>query len=274
MPFVHILVLAAVQGLTEFLPVSSSGHLLLVPFFMGWADQGRIIDVAMHIGTLLAVLIYFWRDVFAMTRAFGRSFKLAATGRPMDKEFWLILKLIVASIPAIAAGLAIEHYFPNGMRSVAIVAWTTIIFGILLYLADKMFMTIRRMEHISFAGAFFVGCFQAMALIPGTSRSGATMTAARILGVERSEAARFSFLMAIPTIFGAGLLEGYKVWQSGDVTLAYDAALGGALAFVFGLAAIAFMMAWLRRASFTPFVIYRLVLGGTLMWLIYGEGVL
>jgi undecaprenyl-diphosphatase len=269
-PFVHILVLAAVQGLTEFLPVSSSGHLLLVPYVMGWSDQGRIIDVAMHIGTLLAVLIYFWRDVFAMTRAFGRSFGLAATGRPMDKEFWLIWKLIVASIPAIAAGLAIEHYFPDGMRNIAIVAWTTIVFGILLYAADKMFMTIRRMEHISFAGAFFVGCFQAMALIPGTSRSGATMTAARILGVERSEAARFSFLMAIPTILGAGLLEGYKVYQSGDMSLAQDAVTGGALAFVFGLAAIAFMMAWLRRASFTPFVVYRLFLGAILMWVVYG----
>jgi undecaprenyl-diphosphatase len=269
-PLVHIFVLAAVQGLTEFLPVSSSGHLILVPYVMGWSDQGRIIDVAMHIGTLLAVVIYFWRDVFGMTRAFARSFRLAATGRPMDKEFWLILKLFVASIPAVAAGLAIETYFPDGMRSVAIVAWTTIIFAILLFVADKMFMTIRRMEHISFAGAFFVGCFQAMALIPGTSRSGATMTAARILGVERSEAARFSFLMAIPTIFGAGLLEGYKVYRSGDWSLAHDAVVGGGLAFVFGLIAIAFMMAWLRRASFTPFVIYRLFLGAILMWIVYG----
>jgi undecaprenyl-diphosphatase len=269
-PFVHILVLAAVQGLTEFLPVSSSGHLLLVPYVMGWSDQGRIIDVAMHIGTLVAVLIYFWRDIFAMTRAFGRSFRLAATGRPLDKEFWLILKLFVASLPAVIAGVAIEHYVPNGMRNVAIVAWTTIIFGLLLYVADKMFMTIRRMEHITFVGAFFVGCFQAMALIPGTSRSGATMTAARILGVERSEAARFSFLMAIPTILGAGLLEGYKVYQSGDLSLMHDAIAGGALAFVFGLAAIAFMMAWLRHASFAPFVIYRLLLGGILMYLIYG----
>ena len=270
MPFVHILVLAAVQGLTEFLPVSSSGHLLLVPYFMGWSDQGRIIDVAMHIGTLLAVVIYFWRDVFGMTRALGRSFTLAARGRPMDKEFWLILKLIVASIPAVAAGVAIEHYFPDGMRDISIVAWTTIIFAILLYAADKMFMTIRRMEHISYLGAFFVGCFQALALIPGTSRSGATMTAARILGVERSEAARFSFLMAIPTILGAGLLEGYKLYKSGDMSLLHDAVIGGMLAFVFGLAAIAFMMAWLRRASFTPFVVYRLCLGALLMWIVYG----
>lgn len=270
MPLVHILVLAAVQGLTEFLPVSSSGHLILVPHLFGWDDQGRIIDVAMHIGTLLAVLIYFWRDIFAMTRALGRSFKLAATGRPMDKEFWLILKLFVASIPAVAAGLAIEHYLPNGMRDISIIAWTTIVFAILLYVADKMFMTIRRMEHISYIGAFFVGCFQALALIPGTSRSGATMTAARILGVERSEAARFSFLMAIPTILGAGLLEGYKLYKSGDYALAHDAVVGGALAFVFGLAAIAFMMAWLRRASFTPFVVYRLILGAILMWIVYG----
>jgi undecaprenyl-diphosphatase len=239
---------------------------------MGWTDQGRIMDVAMHIGTLLAVLIYFWRDIFAMTRAFGRSFKLVATGRPMDKEFWLILKLLIASIPAVIFGLAIEKYFPDGMRDVSIVAWTTIIFGILLYVADKLFMTIRRMEHISYWGAFFVGCFQALALIPGTSRSGATMTAARMLGIERSDAARFSFLMAIPTILGAGLLEGYKVYESGDLSLAHDAVIGGVLSFVFGLGAIAFMMTWLRRASFAPFVVYRLILGAVLMYLIYGSG--
>lgn len=270
MPFVHILVLAAVQGITEFLPVSSSGHLLLVPFLLGWPDQGRIMDVAVHIGTLLAVVIYFLGDLIAMARAFGRSFRLVATGRPLDKEFWLIFKLFVASLPAVGAGLLIETYLPDGFRSVETVAWTTVLFGILLYVADKMFMTIRRMEHISFLGAFFIGIFQAMALIPGTSRSGATMTAARILGVERSDAARFSFLMAIPTILGAGLLEGYKLYKSGDMTLAQDAAIAGGLAFVFGFAAIAFMMAWLRRASFAPFVVYRLVLGAILMWVVYG----
>ena len=270
MPFVHILVLAAVQGITEFLPVSSSGHLILVPFFMGWSDQGRIMDVAVHIGTLLAVVIYFWRDLLAMAHALGRSFRLVATGRPLDKEFWLIVKLVVASLPAVGAGLFIETYFGDGMRSIEIIAWTTILFGILLYVADKMFMTIRRMEHISFLGAFFIGLFQAIALIPGTSRSGITMTAARILGVERSDAARFSFLMAIPTILGAGLLEGYKLYRSGDMSLAQDAALAGALSFAFGFLAIAFMMAWLRRASFAPFVIYRLLLGALLMWIVYG----
>lgn len=270
MPFVHLVVLAAVQGITEFLPISSSGHLILVPFFTGWDDQGRMIDVSVHLGTLLAVILYFWRDVFAMTRSFGRSFRQIARGRPLDKEFWLIMKLIVASIPAVAAGLLIETYFPDGLRAVAIVAWTTIIFGILLFIADKMFMTIRRMDHIGFGGAFFIGIFQAMALIPGTSRSGATMTAARFLGVERSEAARFSFLMAIPTILGAGILESYKVYQSGDFSQVHDAVICGSLSFVFGLAAIAFMMAWLRRASFTPFVIYRLCLGALLMWIVYG----
>jgi len=269
-PIVHIIVLAAVQGITEFLPVSSSGHLILVPNLMGWTDQGRVIDVAVHIGTLLAVMLYFWRDIAAMVGAFFRCFRRLAQHRPLDKEFWLMVNLIIATIPAVIAGVVIDKYFSEALRSVEIVAWTIIGFGIVLYFADQMFMTIRKVEHINIAGAFFIGCFQALALIPGTSRSGATMTAARVLGVERPEAARFSFLMAIPAILGAGAFEGYKLYQSGDYAMAGDAALTGFFAFLFGLAAIAFMMAWLRRATFTPFVIYRLILGAGLLIYIYG----
>jgi undecaprenyl-diphosphatase len=269
-PIVHIVVLAAVQGITEFLPISSSGHLILVPNLLGWQDQGRMIDVAVHVGTLLAVMLYFWRDIVGMIRAFFRAFRQVASHRPLDREFWLAVNLVVATIPAVIAGILIDRYFAEALRHIEIVAFTTIFFAILLYIADKVFMTIRRVEHISVWGALFVGVMQAFALIPGTSRSGATMTACRILGVERPEAARFSFLMAVPAILGAGTLEGYKLWQSGDYSLAADAALTGGFAFLFGLAAIAFMMAWLRRASFTPFVVYRLLLGAGLLIYIYG----
>ena len=270
MPIVHIIVLAAVQGITEFLPISSSGHLILVPNLLGWQDQGRAIDVAVHVGTLLAVMIYFWRDILAMIRAFFRAFRQLSQHRPLDKEFWLMVNLIVATIPAVIAGIVIDKYFSEALRSIEIVAFTTIFFAILLYLADRIFMTIRRVEHITVWGALMVGVFQAMALIPGTSRSGATMTACRMLGVERPEAARFSFLMAVPAILGAGTLEGYKLWQSGDYAMVNDAVLTGFFAMLFGIAAIAFMMAWLKRATFTPFVVYRLALGIGLLLYIYG----
>lgn len=270
MPIFHIIVLAAVQGITEFLPVSSSGHLILVPNIAGWHDQGRAIDVAVHIGTLLAVMLYFWRDIGAMTAAFFRAFRLLAQRRALDKEFWLLVNLIVATIPAVIAGVIIDKYFAAALRSIEIVAWTIIGFAIVLYVADNLFMTIRKIEHITLWGALFIGLCQAVALIPGTSRSGITMTAARVLGIERPEAARFSFLMAIPAILGAGAFEGYRLYEAGDYAMASDAALTGFFAFLFGLAAIAFMMAWLRRASFTPFVVYRLLLGGALLVYIYG----
>jgi undecaprenyl-diphosphatase len=269
-PIVHIIVLAAVQGITEFLPISSSGHLILVPNLLGWQDQGRMIDVAVHIGTLLAVMLYFWRDILGMIRAFFRAFRQMSQHRPFDKEFWLMINLIVATIPAVIVGVVIDKYFAEVLRSIEVVAFTTIFFAILLYLADRIFMTIRKVEHITVWGALFVGVFQSLALIPGTSRSGATMTAARVLGVERPEAARFSFLMAVPAILGAGTLEGYKLWKAGDYAMAGDALLTGFFAFLFGLAAIAFMMAWLRRASFTPFVLYRLALGIGLLIYLYG----
>jgi undecaprenyl-diphosphatase len=269
-PIVHIIVLAAVQGITEFLPISSSGHLILVPNLLGWQDQGRMIDVAVHIGTLLAVMLYFWRDIGGMIGAFFRAFRQVGSHRPLDRQFWLQVNLIVATIPAVIAGVVIDRYFAEALRHIEVVAFTTIVFALLLYFADRIFMTIRKVEHITVWGALFAGVFQALALIPGTSRSGITMTACRMMGVERPEAARFSFLMAVPAILGAGALEGWKLWQSGDTSMAGDAVVTGAFAFVFGLAAIAFMMAWLRRASFTPFVLYRLALGAGLLYYIYG----
>ena len=266
------MLLGVVQGLTEFLPVSSSGHLILARAFFGW-DPGRFglaFDAAVHVGTLFAVVLYFWRDIAAMIRSFFRAFRQVSSHRPLDKEFWLMVNLIVATIPAVIAGIVIDRYFSEALRHIEVVAFTTIFFGILLYFADRIFMTIRKVEHISVWGALFVGVFQALALIPGTSRSGATMTACRMLGVERPEAARFSFLMAVPAILGAGTLEGWKLWQSGDTSMAGDAVFTGVFAFLFGLAAIAFMMAWLKRASFTPFVLYRLALGAGLLIYIYG----
>ena len=269
MPFTQIFILAAIQGITEFLPISSSGHLILVPKLTGLADQGLMMDVAVHVGTLLAVMLYFWRDMFGMTGALIRTFNQISNRRRFDPEYWLFLKLVLATLPVIAAGFLVNKYMGADLRTLEIVGWATLGFGILLFAADKMNMTVRRMEHISFGGAFLIGLMQVIALVPGTSRAGITMTAARFLGVERQDAARFSLLLSIPTIIGAGILKGYELYKTGDQVLLNDAVTVAGLSFLFALVAISLLMVWLRRASFTPFVIYRILLGGALIGMAY-----
>ena len=266
---VEILILSIIQGITEFLPISSSAHLLVPGIFFGWPDQGLVIDVAVHVGTLAAALIYFWRDLAAMTGAFFRTFKQIANRRPLEREFWLIWKLAVATIPVVFAGYLVNRYMENSFRSLEIIGWTTLGFGILLFLADKINMTIRRIEHITFMGALVIGLFQILALIPGTSRAGITMTAARFQGIERQDAARFSLLLSIPVIAAAGTLKGLELYQSGNEILIREALTVAAMSFGFSLIAIALLMVWLKRASFTPFVIYRVLLGAVLISVAY-----
>lgn len=269
MPFTQILILAAIQGITEFLPISSSGHLILVPKLTGLTDQGLMLDVAVHVGTLVAVILYFWRDVFGMVSALSRIFQQILNYRKLDAEFWLFCKLVLATLPAIAVGLYVNKYMGANLRTLEIIGWATLCFGILLFVADKINMTVRKMEHISFGGAFFIGLMQAISLVPGTSRAGITMTAARFLGVERQDAARFSLLLSIPTIIGAGVLKGYELSESTDRVLFFDVLTVTGLSFLFALVAISLLMVWLRRASFTPFVIYRILLGGVLLGIVY-----
>ena len=154
MPLFQLFVLAAVQGITEFLPISSSGHLVLVPKFTNWPDQGLLMDVAVHVGTLLAVMLYFYQDIAAMTGAMFRSFKQISTRRRLDPEFWLVWKLVIATLPVVIAGYLMNTYFENAFRSVEVIGWTTLGFGILLFLADKLNMTIRSVEHITLSGCF------------------------------------------------------------------------------------------------------------------------
>ena len=269
MPFLQILILAAIQGITEFLPISSSGHLILVPNFTGLRDQGLMMDVAVHVGTLMAVMLYFWRDIFGMATASLRVFRQMADHREFDAEFWLFCKLIIATLPVILVGFYVNKYLGTNLRTLEIIGWTTLCFGVLLFIADKINMTVRKMQHISFHGALFIGLMQAIALIPGTSRAGITMTAARFLGVERQDAARFSLLLSIPTIIGAGALKGYELSQSANTVLINDVLMLAGLSFLFALVAISLLMVWLRRASFTPFVIYRILLGAVLLSIVY-----
>lgn len=264
MSLLQLIVLALVQGVTEFLPISSSAHLILVPALTDWPDQGQAMDVAVHLGTLFAVILYFRSDVWAMVRGGLRL----AIGR-FDAGAKTALLVVLATIPAVAAGFVLHEYAGDALRGIEIIAWTTIGFGILLWLADRFSLMVREVEHLTVVDALILGIAQAMALIPGTSRSGITMTAGRFLGMTREAAARFSLLLSIPTILAAGTLATLDVIEAGDPTVTTDALIAGGLAFLSALVAIAAMMAWLRRAGFGPFVLYRLALGGFLLWWIY-----
>jgi len=261
----QLVVLALVQGITEFLPISSSGHLILVPTLTNWPDQGLQLDVAVHVGTLLAVLIYFWREV---GQAAAGALHLV-TGRPGSPGARLFLLLIVGTVPLVIVGLILHETGAGFLRDAELIAWTTIVFGLALWGADHLGMTVRRLEHMTWGNALVVGLAQVLALIPGTSRAGITMTAARMLGYERPDAARFSMLLSIPAIIAAGTVATLDLIESGDARLTQDALIAGALAFVSALVSIALLMAWLKRAGMAPFALYRLVLGVGLLYLIY-----
>lgn len=274
MPLLHIVILAVVQGITEFLPISSSGHLVLAweafdavgMTAIQQAKNDRLtLDIAVHVGTLAAVCAYAWRDLGQMAGGVGRL----AVGR-WTPGARLAALLVVGSLPLVIVGVLFKDAVTSHLRDIEVVAWATIGFGVVLYVADRSTLTLRRVEHMTFAAGFVIGLAQILALIPGTSRSGITMTAGRFLGFERVEAARFSLLLAIPAIIGAGSLAGYDLYQSDNVTLGHEAMVGAALAFVVALVSIMLMIGWLRRASFTPFVVYRILLGIALLWWVYG----
>ena len=269
MPLLQMLTLAAVQGITEFLPVSSSAHLILVPKLTGWPDQGLLIDVAVHVGTLLAVILYFWKDNLAMISAIFQSFRQLSNRSPLNPEFWLMIKLVLATIPVLIAGYIINRYLGNTFRSLEVIGWTTLCFALLLLIADKLSMTIRKINHITFKGAIVIGLFQILALIPGTSRAGITITAARFQGIERRDAARFSLLLSIPVIFAAGCLKSFDLYILGNQAYFKEALVIAVLSFGFAMTAISLMMFWLRNFSYTPFVVYRIALGATLLFITY-----
>ncbi|SME93238.1 undecaprenyl-diphosphatase [Tistlia consotensis] len=273
MPLLYILILAVVQGITEFLPISSSGHLVLTwqaiaafdPSAVVYSGAERLdLDISVHVGTLIAVLCYLWRDIAGLV---GGTFKLVQ-GRD-DPRGRLALYVVAATIPVVVVGFLAKDWVGLHLRGVEIVAWANIGFALLLWLSDRLGLLIQRLEHMTFGQAMIVGFAQVLALIPGTSRAGITMTAARFLGYERREAARFSLLLAIPAIAGAGVLVGKDLYESGNLALGSDVLVGVGLSFVTALVAIALMMRWLERASFLPFVIYRLLLGAVLLGLLY-----
>ncbi len=264
-PFDQLVFLAIVQGLTEFLPISSSGHLNLVHLLTSWEDQGPLMDVAVHVGSLFAVMVYFWRDmVMLMTAAWH-----LCHGR-FTPEARILLLLVASSIPIFAAGyVVLRAGVLNDLRTLPVIAWANLIFAFVLLITDRIGMTVRRVEHISLKDAVAVGFAQVLSIIPGASRAGVTISMARLFGYERREAARFSMLLSIPTILGLGAATGYELYGTGDLQIQTDAIIAGGLSFVAAIISIVFMMALLKRTSMLPFVIYRLVLGGLLFGLIY-----
>ena len=265
MALTQIIVLAVVQGITEFLPISSSGYLILIPIVADWPDQGLMLDVAVHVGTLGAVIVYFWQDVFAMITGVFRLLK----GRH-DPGARLAGQILAATVPVLIGGYLFDRYVGDGLRSIMVVGWATLGFGILLFVADRLSMTVKRLDHSTYDDVMIIGLAQVLALIPGTSRSGITITAARILGFERAEAARFSMLLSIPTIAASGLWLGLRLYEMDDMVLTRGAVTAAGLAFATAILSIAALMAWLQRSSFTPFVIYRVILGVALLGFAYG----
>jgi undecaprenyl-diphosphatase len=247
------LILGAVQGLTEFLPVSSSAHLIIVPWLMRWDDPGLAFDVALHLGTLLALLIYYWREWLEM----GLSL---ASGDPVPRR--LLFLLILASVPGAIIGVAFEKQAETIFRTPALIAGATAVLGIILWMADRYGGQKRSITDLTVLDAVVIGLSQALAIVPGVSRSGATITMARMLGIEREDAANFSFLMATPIIAGAGMVETPRIALSGlNVQLGW----GFVAAAVFGLLAIAGLIRFVRTRSYRPFAWYRVAFAALIM---------
>jgi undecaprenyl-diphosphatase len=243
------IILGAVQGLTEFLPVSSSAHLVLIPWFFGWKDPGLAFDVALHLGTLVALLVYYWRDWLAMAAS-------VVTGDAARRR--LLMLLIIASIPGAIIGLALEKQAETLFRQHKLwIGFALGSLGIILWVIDKYRSDERTIRELSFLDAIAIGLSQALAIFPGVSRSGATITMARMLGIERQDAANFSFLMATPIIAGAGLVEGRKILHAG---ITPQVGWGFIAAAVFGLIAIVGLVRFVKTRTYVPFAWYRVAL--------------
>jgi undecaprenyl-diphosphatase len=266
-------VLGVVQGLTEFLPISSSAHLRIVGELFGWDDPGAAFTAITQIGTELAVLLYFRRDIGRILVAFFGSLAGRRKGDPDARMGWLI---IIGSIPIVILGLLFKDSIETTLRDLRIVAIALVAFSLILFWADRVGSKKRELDDLTVGHGIAYGLAQAMALIPGVSRSGGTITMGLFLGYSREAAARYSFLLAIPAVLGSGLYEAYKA-LTGDVGGAQvdwpPTIVATVLAFGVGLSVIAWLLRYLNRGSFTPFVVYRIVLGLLVLALV-GTGVL
>ena len=263
----QIILLSLLQGITEFLPVSSSGHLILFSKFTDFADQGLVMDVALHIGSIIAVIIYFAPTLWEILKGL---FKYRFKPNFNNDGCQLFYLLVIATLPVVVCGLLLKYFGTEWLRNTKLIGWNILLYGILLWVIDKVSITALKIRNLQIKDAFLIGLAQCLALLPGTSRSGVTITMGRFLGLERREAAKFSMLLAIPAILAAGFMAGYHLWQEGNmgqISIVCDA-IG--YSFVFSLSAIFILMQWLKKWSFLPFVLYRILLGVLLLLDAYG----
>ena len=263
----QIIWLSLLQGITEFLPVSSSGHLILFSKFTEFPDQGAAMDIALHIGSIFAVIIYFAPTLWEMLKGLIKTKFLPNTKVEGAQLFYLLL---VATLPVLCCGAALKFFGTDWLRSTKLIGWNILIYALILWLMDTWAVTIRKVNNLEFKDALFIGLAQCLALFPGTSRSGVTITMCRFLGMERREAAKFSMLLAIPAILAAGTFAAIELWHEGNMQQINDALNAVGYSFIFSMMAIFILMQWLKKWSFLPFVIYRVALGTMLLLDAYG----
>ncbi|MGI9237938.1 MAG: undecaprenyl-diphosphate phosphatase [Woeseiaceae bacterium] len=260
----QIVVLAIVQGLTEFLPISSSGHLVLVPYLVEWTDQGLAFDVAVHFGSLVAVCVFFREDILGLLRGAGQ---LLAGNRDMAQAN-MTLAIALGTIPAAAAGLMLASWIEANLRDPSVIVYTLSGYGILMALADRIGRSERIIADVRIRDAFMIGCAQALALVPGTSRSGVTITAARFMGFKRQDAARFSFLLSAPVILLATLYKGFEL-VVGDAPVPWaQLGLGAVVSAIVAYLSIEFFMRFVSRIGLAPFAVYRLALAAVILYVL------
>jgi undecaprenyl-diphosphatase len=271
MDYIEAIVLGLIQGLTEFLPISSSAHLRIYPELFGWGDPGAAFTAVIQIGTELAVLLYFWRDIWRIATTWLRSLARPELRGQLDARMgWFI---IIGSVPIVVLGVVLKDTIETHFRSLWLIGTTLIVLGLVLGVADRFGASSKTLRRLSPRDAVLMGLAQALALIPGVSRSGATLSMGRALGYERETATRYAFLLAIPAVIGAGVFE-LKDVPNGENSYGWGpTVVATVVSFVVGYAAIAWLLRYVATRSYTPFVVYRVVLGAATLVLV-GVGVL
>ena len=267
MTYIEAIVLGIVQGLTEFLPISSTAHLRIVPAFFGWGDPGAAFTAVVQLGTMAAVLLFFWRDLWRIASTWVRALYQPEPRGTLDARLgWY---LVYGTIPIAVLGLVFKNQIETGARDLRIIGWVLILFGIGLWLVDKVFPQRKTVDDLGLRDGILYGLAQSLALIPGVSRSGATITAGRAMSYTRESAARFSFLLSVPAVVLSGLFEARKIGDAGSAGLG-PTVIATIAAFVVGYATIAWLLRWLTSHSMLVFAAYRVVLGALVLALVYG----
>lgn len=264
--FLRAIFLGLLQGLTEFLPISSSAHLAIVPQVIGWDDPGAAFTAVIQIGTELAVLLYFWRDIWTIGRGWLRGVFSSEARR--EREWSMGWFIIIGSMPIVLLGVALKDVIERDFRSLWLIGCTLIGFGVVLGIADRIGRTTRRIDDLTWSHAVLLGLAQAMALIPGVSRSGATISMGRLLGYERAAATRYAFLLAIPAVVGAGLFELREIPGGDNAYGVMPTVVATIVSFGVGLAVIHWLLRYVSTHSFLPFVLYRIAFGGATLGLL------